>query len=119
MDRPNKGQIVDEKVVIIFIIITMLLVTFLSCMYFSYELLDFLGMATRESRHAIFVSYRLLNFLKTCASVWNPPQKNHRTLISAMDLPTTQIIFNILFKIFGYVKNSLYLCSEQLRRGRE
>ena len=26
-------------------------------------------MATRESRHAIFVSYRLLNFLKTCASI--------------------------------------------------
>ena len=36
------------------------LATFLSCMHFSYELLDFIGMATRESRHAIFVSYRLL-----------------------------------------------------------
>ena len=31
-------------------------------------------MATRESRHAIFVSYRLLNFLKTCASI-APPKK--------------------------------------------
>ena len=113
MDRPNKGQIGDEKVVIIFIIITMLLATFLSCMCFSYELLDFLGMATRESRHAIFVSYRLIDSLKTCASIWTPPKKNHRTLILAMDLPTTQIIFNILFKIFGYIKNSLYLCSLQ------
>ena len=47
------------------------LATFLSCMHFSYELLDFIGMATRESRHAIFVSYRLLNFLKTCASIGN------------------------------------------------
>ena len=78
-------------------------------------------MATRESRHAIFVSYRLLNFLKTCASIAPPQKKNHRTLIPAMDLPSTLIIghwpLKILFKIFGYVKNSLYLCSGQ--RGRE
>ena len=88
----------------------MLLATFLSCKCFSYELLDFLGMATRESRHAIFVSYRLLNFLKTCASI--PPKESSYTFL-AMDLLSTQIIFNILFKIFGYVKNSLYLCSPE------
>ena len=72
-------------------------------------------MATRESRHAYFVSYRLIDSLKTCASV--APQKKHRTLIPAMEIPSTQIILKILFKIFGYVKNSLYLCSGQ--RGRK
>ena len=68
-------------------------------------------MVTRESHHAIFVAYRLLKFSKDLRVYLESPQKNHCTLIPAMDLPSTQIIFNILFKIFGYVKNSLYLCS--------
>ena len=72
-------------------------------------------MVTRESHHAYFVSYRLIDSLKTCASV--APPKKHRTLIPAMEIPSTQIILKILFKIFGYVKNSLYLCSGQ--RGRK
>ena len=74
-------------------------------------------MVTRESRHAYFCILQTHRFSKDLRVYWESPQKNHRTLISAMDLPTTQIIFNILFKIFGYVKNSLYLCSGQ--RGRE
>ena len=32
-------------------------------------------MVTRESHHAIFVSYRLIDSLKTCASLGNPPKK--------------------------------------------
>ena len=54
LPRPNKGRNWEEEVVIIFVKITMPLATFLSCMHFSYELLDFIGMATRESRHAYF-----------------------------------------------------------------
>ena len=42
----------------------MLLATFLSCMCFSYELLDFLGMATRESRHAYFCFLQTPQFSK-------------------------------------------------------
>ena len=85
--------------------------TFLSRIHFSYDLLDFIGMATRESRHAYFCILQTHRFSKDLRVYLESPQKNHRTLISAMDLPTTQIIFNILFKIFGYIKNSLYLCS--------
>ena len=65
----------------------MLLATFLSCMCFSYELLDFLGMVTRESRHAYFCFLQTPQFSKDLR-VYCPP-KNHRTLISAMDLPFT------------------------------
>ena len=40
------------------------LATFLSCMHFSYELLDFIGMATRESRHAYFCFLQTHRFSK-------------------------------------------------------
>ena len=76
MYRPNKGQIVDEKVVIIFIIITMLLATFLSCMCFSYELLDFLGMATRESRHAYFCFLQTPQFSKDLRVYLESPKES-------------------------------------------
>ena len=33
-------------------------------------------MVTRESHHAIFVSYRLIDSIKTCASIWNPPKES-------------------------------------------
>ncbi len=65
----------------------MLLATFLSCKCFSYELLDFKGMATRERRHAYFCILQTHRFSKDLR-VYCPP-KNHRTLISAMDLPST------------------------------
>ena len=73
-------------------------------------------MVTRESHHAYFVSYRLIDSIKTCASIGNLLKESSYPF-PAMEIPSTQIIFNILFKIFGYVKNSLYLCSGQ--RGRE
>ena len=67
-------------------------------------------MVTRESHHAIFVSYRLIDSLKTCVSIWN--------LLKESSYPYFRhgftayiIIFKILFKIFCYIKNSLYLCS--------
>ena len=58
----------------------------------------------------IFVSYRLIDSIKTGASIGNPPKESSYPY-SRLDLLPKQIIFNILFKIFGYVKNSLYLCS--------
>ena len=72
-------------------------------------------MVTRERRHAYFCilqTHRFSKDLRVCC-----PPKKHRTLIPAMEIPSTQIILKILFKIFGYVKKSLYLCSGQ--RGRE
>ena len=78
------------------------LATFLSCMHFSYELLDFIGMATRESRHAYFYILQTNRFSKDLRVYWEapPPKKKHRTLISAMEMPSTQIILKILFKKF-------------------
>ena len=70
-------------------------------------------MVTRESRHAYFCILQTHRFSKDLRVYWESPKKNHRTLIPAKEIPPTQIIFNILFKIFGYVKNSLYLCSLQ------
>ena len=52
------------------------LATFLSCMHFSYELLDFIGMATRESRHAYFYILQTNRFSKDLRVYWeSPPQK--------------------------------------------
>ena len=90
----------------------MLLATFLSCKCFSYELLDFLGMATRESRHAYFCFLQTPQFSKDLRVYLESPQKII-VPFSRLDLLPKQIIFNFLFKIFGYIKNSLYLCSLQ------
>ena len=46
------------------------LATFLSCMHFSYELLDFIGMATRESRHAYFYILQTNRFSKDLRVYW-------------------------------------------------
>ena len=53
----------------------MLHATFLSCMCFSYELLDFLGMATRESRHAYFCILQTHRFSKDLRVYWESPQR--------------------------------------------
>ena len=64
-------------------------------------------MVTRESRHAYFCILQTHRFSKDLRVYWESPKKNHRTLIPAMKLPVTRIN---LFLIFGYVKNSSYLC---------
>ena len=83
----------------------MLLATFLSCKCFSYELLDFLGMATRESRHAIFVSYRLLNFLKTCAPIWNLLKASSYPYFRHGNAVYTNNLEDFVQKIFSISKN--------------
>ena len=55
-------------------------------------------MATRESRHAIFVSYRLLNFLKTCASIGN--------LLKESSYPYSRLGFTVYTNNFeNFVQN--------------